>query len=158
MFSGQIKEQVDSQIKNYGYECSPKCCAAMSLSIITSISLFIIGCIGAAGAFPGSSIGWVTVGLAGGTFILTNLASNKFKERIFELISSALITAILVTVGVLGGVGILSSTQVGWGIVGTSLASMPVNIAISLTSKKKLNENNLNVENAAPAPRGAGFF
>jgi hypothetical protein len=158
MFAGQIKEQMDLQLKNYGYECSPKCCAAMSLSVITGAALFIIGCIGAAGAFPGSSIGWVTVGLAGGTFILTNLASNKFKERKFELISSALITAILVTVGVLGGVGILSSTQVGWGIVGTTLASMPVSFAISLISKKKINENNLNTVGTAPAPKGAGFF
>ncbi|MCH9628199.1 MAG: hypothetical protein S4CHLAM2_18540 [Chlamydiales bacterium] len=38
--------------------------------------------------------------------------------------------ATLITVGALGGAGILSATQVGWGIVGTVLVSIPLRCGI----------------------------
>jgi hypothetical protein len=120
-----LGEIVKAQGKAQGYELGPKCCAIMGLSAITGLTLFIIGCVGAAGAFPGSAIGWVTVGLAGGGFAL-NLAVGNLEKRKVELIVGALVAAVLITVGALGGTGLLSTIQVGWGIIGASLASLPV--------------------------------
>jgi hypothetical protein len=131
-------------MKAKGYECSPRCCAISGVAFITSLALFIIGCVGAAGAFPGSTIGWVTVALAGGGFVL-NLALGNFKQRKFELILGGLLVAALIPVGVLGGVGILSATQVGWGILGTSLATSLAGGVYSCLKRKQIEQllNNL---------------
>ena len=113
--------EINEFLKDQGYECGAKCCAIMSLDTIMSSALFIIGCVGAAGAFPGSTIGWVTVGLGGGGFALS-LAHGNFKKRKYDVIVRAFQTAFLVTVGALGGgAGILSAIQVGWAIVGSIL-------------------------------------
>lgn len=132
MFMSGSSRQVSfsERMKAQGYEPGPKCCATTSLAAIAGIALFIIGCVGAAGAFPGSAIGWVTVGLAGGRFAL-QLAMGNFKQRKIDLIVSGLLAAVLVTVGTLGGMGVLSATQVGWGIIGTALAFVPLRCTTS---------------------------
>lgn len=124
--------------KDLGYEFGLKCYTFVGLAHIASLALFIIGCIGAAGAFPGSgsTMGWVTVGLALGTFALY-LAYGKLKERKHELIVFGLIAAALVTVGALGSASILSTAQVGWGIIGTTLAVIPLQCGlISLKARQ----------------------
>ena len=108
-----------------GLELGPRCCATLCGAGLISVALFIIGCIGAAGAFPPASMGWVTIGLAGGSFALY-LAAGNLKDRKFDVIVLALMTAAYVTVGALGAAGILSVTQVGWGIIGTMLAAIPL--------------------------------
>lgn len=111
-----------------GYKGDPadlKWKATQGLSLITGIVLLIIGCVAAAGAFPGASLPWVTVGLAGGGFLLT-LAYGKFSDRKFELISRALMAAAFITIGALGGAGILSTAGVAYGIIGTTLALIPM--------------------------------
>lgn len=104
---------------------SPKRIIMQSLAGITGAALFILGSIGAAGILPGSIMGWVAVGLGGGAFALS-LAGGNLKKRKFELIVTGLMVASIVTVGGLGAAGILSGTQVGCGIFGTVLASMPL--------------------------------
>jgi hypothetical protein len=126
--SGQVN--FSSIMRAQGYEVGPRCYATTGGSFIASMALFIIGCVGAAGAFPGSAIGWTTVGLAGGGFALS-IAAGNFKLRKFDLIISGLMTAALVTIGAFGGAGILSATQVGWGIIGTSLAAMPLGCIVN---------------------------
>jgi hypothetical protein len=112
--------------KMQGMETGPQCCISQSLQELTLLALFIIGCLGTAGAFPGGSmIGWITVGLAGSFFVFS-LAGGNCGKRIPDLILHGLIAAALVTVGALGGIGILSTTQVGWGVIGTSLAATPI--------------------------------
>ncbi len=86
---------------------------------VTAVALFVIGCIGAAGVFPGSTIGWTTIGLGGGAFALT----LAMRCRKFFLIIATTAFASFVTLGALGAAGILSGTQIGWGVVGTSLAA-----------------------------------
>ena len=108
-----------------GLELGPRCCATLCGASLISTALFIIGCMGAAGAFPPASMGWVTIGLAGGSFALY-LAAGGLKDRKFEVILMALMTAAIVTVGALGAAGVLSVNQVGWGIVGTNLAALPI--------------------------------
>lgn len=93
------------------------------LAAIASIALLVIGSMGVAGHFTNPTFGWVVAGLGGGAFI-ANLAYGNLKERKWLLISGALIAAIYVTVGILGGMNMLTSVQVGWGVVGPLIASM----------------------------------
>lgn len=130
-----------NSIKNFyegaGFELGPKCCAATTVNGVAMLALFVIGCMGAAGTFPGAAIGWVTVGLGGGAFLFNLASTDDFKRRKLDLIAAAVMAAILVTVGTLGGMGMLSTAQVGWGIVGTGLAFMPVNCVISCIKKSQ---------------------
>lgn len=121
-----------------GYEMGPRCCATKVIQFITGIALFIIGCMGAAGAFPGS-IGWAAVGLAAGGFVL-NLSLGKFKIRKYDLIADALLTTVILTISALGITGIFSTAQVGWGILGTSLAALPVSAIFGALKKKQTQE------------------
>lgn len=131
-------------MKAQGYDLGPKCFGTMILSSVAGIALFIIGCMGAAGTFPGSSIGWVTVALAGGGFAL-NLTLGNFKQRKFELIISGLVAATFVTVGVLGGVGTLSTSQVGWAIIGTGLIGTPLNYLVGRLKRRQIQQQIANL-------------
>lgn len=94
-------------------------------SFVTNVALFIIGCMGFAGALPPSATGWVTLGLASSAFAFNMLSGYlekpKFMKSVttLELIPQGFVTAALLTLGSLGGAGILSATQVGGGVVGT---------------------------------------
>ncbi|MCH9628200.1 MAG: hypothetical protein S4CHLAM2_18550 [Chlamydiales bacterium] len=116
---------------NQGYPaagCRVK--AALSLSEVAIVALFMIGCIGASGAFPGSmSIGWAAVGGGAGLAVLSVCAGN-LRGRKLKVLTSALMAATLITVGALGGAGILSATQVGWALIGTVLVSIPLRFGI----------------------------
>src|ERR1700722_19660073 len=112
---------VEAELKARGYKAGPQLWVTAGLKTIAIFALFVIGCMGAAGTFPGSAIGWITVGISGGGFLLS-LGLGKFKKRKFQLIILALITAVMVTVGTLGGTGVLSTAQVGWGIIGITIA------------------------------------
>jgi len=139
MSGGNPLAPCTDQLRAQGYEPGPKCCATQGLSTLAGMALFIIGCIGAAGAFPGSSIGWVAVGLGGGGFALS-LAAGNLKKRKLDLIPAAIIAAIVVTIGALGGAGVLSATQVGWGIVGTTLAAGPIFCCFSCAKQLQLQQ------------------
>lgn len=116
---------IDSLLRAQGIEPGAKCCATVSIAAVASTALFIIGCVGAAGAFPGSTIGWVTIGLGGGSYALS-LSLGNLQKRKFDVITGGLVATALVVVGALGGAGILTAQQVGWGIVGTTLANIPI--------------------------------
>ena len=81
----------------------------------------------------------MTVGLAGGGFAL-NLSLGNLEKRKFELITGALMAAVLITVGALGGTGLLSTTQVGWGIIGTRLASVPMSYVSDCLKKRHIEQ------------------
>jgi hypothetical protein len=132
---------IQAQARLEGLKPGPRCYITQSLCRLTALALFIIGCLGAAGVFPGSTmIGWVTVGLAGGMFVFT-LASGNCGNRIPRFIFHLLTTVALVTVGALGGVGTLSMTQVGWGLIGISLAGSPLDICTGLSQFAQIKPN-----------------
>lgn len=83
---------------------------------LSNIALLIIGCVGAAGILPGSTMGWLALGLGGGSFAL-NLAAGKLKKRKITLVLAAISVLLPVILGSLGAAGILSGTQIGWGLI-----------------------------------------
>lgn len=90
--------------------------------VLTSLAILIIGSLGMAGILPGSTAGWTILGTAAGGCALRFCLGN-LSERRFYLITCTLVAMTFVVLGALGGAGILSATQMGWGIVGTSIAS-----------------------------------
>lgn len=100
-------------------EVAEKLPFAKPMKVVTALSgvaLFVIGCLGAAGILPGSTVGWVAIGLGAGTLIL-NLAQGKLKDRKITLILAALGAVLPITLGALGVTGVLSGTQLGYGII-----------------------------------------
>jgi hypothetical protein len=110
-------------------EPGAKCCVSLSGLMACSLALFIIGCIGAAGAFPGPTMGWVTVGLAGGGFVLQFVPGN-LKQRKVDLICGSLGWVAAIAIGTLGGLGILSATQVGWSILGIIAGNLVIGACV----------------------------
>lgn len=127
-----------SLIRNCVMGCSnqeaPKaaiCCERLTkgLAGLSSFALFIIACIGAAGILPGSTMGWLAVGLGGGSFIATLVSESEHKK--VQLLIETILAITFVTLGSLGVSGILSAQQVGWGITGGYLPFIAIAIPIS---------------------------
>ncbi len=135
-----------------GYQKQDSCVkAALGLSEMTILALFIIGCIGASGAFPTSmSIGWTAVGAGAGLAVLSVCARNLGSRKL-KVLTSALMAATLITVGALGGVGLLSSAQVGWAVVGTVLVSIPLRCGICRYHSHAVQKHNRRNQEREPA-------
>ncbi len=112
-----VKTDSDNPVAMAQWLCQDysTCCTAM----ITGFALFVIACMAAAGTFPGATAGWVAVGIGAGGFVL-NLISGNLKERKWEIITTALATALLVTIGALGGTGVIAAHHVGGAILGAT--------------------------------------
>lgn len=117
-------ELVTSISESRGLKIDAKCCFFGHLDVITVVALFIVGILAVAGVFNGPVVGWVAVGLGGAGLIGTILQSNgldSVKKRKCQLIKAAIVAAVFISVGACGGMGLLSSAQVGTAILVTSL-------------------------------------
>jgi hypothetical protein len=104
-------------------------CVIQGLSLFSgfaSLALFVIGCIGAAGILPSSTMGWSAIGLGGAGFLLHITTEDKWKERKMTLLIGTAISLLPVVLGALGVTGILSGIQVGWGLIGIPLTTAPI--------------------------------
>jgi hypothetical protein len=113
-------------------ECSK---IANHLGQLVLLALFILGCIVASGAFPGSSLVWATMGL-GGLYMAVKLLGGNYKQRKVDLISSAVIMGIVVAFGGLGSAGVLSSVQVGYALIGNILLTAVASNCVMIATKK----------------------
>ncbi len=111
--------------------CSTRICATSTLATLSTLALFTISCVAAAGAFPSPYMGYVAIGL-GGFSIAMNLAGGNLGERKVQVIIHAVIAALYITLGALGAAGILSNVQLGWGIVGTVLSVVGLGCLIGI--------------------------
>src|SRR5262249_29484339 len=87
-------------------------------------ALFVIGCIGAAGAFPSAALGWTIVGL-GVSYMVVKLLGGNCRNRAIDLVIATAITSLLLMFGTLGGVGVLSGTVVGSVLI-ASMSAIPL--------------------------------
>lgn len=95
---------------------------AVVLTALVALTTLIVGSLGMAGILPGTTVGWVVLGLGAGGAI-TRFCLGALSNRRIYLVATTLVALTFATLGALGGMGILSATQLGWGILGTSLAS-----------------------------------
>jgi hypothetical protein len=99
------------------------------VSTLSSIALFIIGCVGAAGRLPASTTGWCAIGLGGTTFVLQS-ASDLLKNREITWQSFNAFAVASIVCGVLGVTGTLSGTAVGWGVLAVPLVGIGVSCVV----------------------------
>lgn len=95
-----------------------------TLQSIVLLAMLIIGSIGAAGLLPGSTImGYCGIGLGIGA-LLSKLISDQTRSTCSRIVSAVVAALIPILLGSLGATGVLSATQVGWGLVGMSLVNI----------------------------------
>jgi hypothetical protein len=99
------------------------------MSKLTGVALFIIACIGAAGILPGSTMGWIAIGLGGGSFAL-KLAAGQLKDKKITLLLTALLTLFPIVIGGLGVAGIFSGVQIGWILIVPTIATIPIGCCV----------------------------
>lgn len=120
-------------------------CGLISIVAISSIALFVIGCVAAAGAFPGAqALSGCTIGLGaavGATGLVLNCKIIK-QIKIPTLILQILPALSMVVLGSLGLTGILQVQQIGWGILGTVGASLILTIISNYLCKSVRGDSN----------------
>lgn len=108
-------------------------------------ALFIIGILAASGTFPGSAMGWTTVGIGGG-YLLVKLLGGNLQNRKVDLLSSALLGALIVTFGALGASAILTPAQVGYLIIGTCGLAALSTCSLCAIAKRRVDQSLANVD------------
>lgn len=115
--------------ENQPYEAT--CPDKISNYLVNIICLagLIIGSIGVAGLLPGSTMGYCAIGLGIG-FLASKLISDQTRGECGKIVLAVVLALIPIILGSLGATGVLSATQVGWGLVGTALVGIGVTVII----------------------------
>jgi len=87
------------------------------LSNVMLVALFVIGIVAATGAMSATAAGWTAVGL-GGAALAIQFCGGNLKNRKVDLILAAVVAATIITMGALGGAGVLTGAQVGYSLIG----------------------------------------
>ena len=90
------------------------------------ITTFVIAALAISQSIVAPTAGWVITGLAGGAALLSTFHAVRgkhmpFGQKVATFISSLLAEAIFIVVGVLGGLGVIPGTTMGWIVVGTMI-------------------------------------
>lgn len=128
------QQNIDSQVKS-----KPDLTSCLSyLNAVNLMALLVIGSMAAAGHFFNPTFGWVVTGLGAWVFLLT-LCEGTLKHRKWDIIPAltcaALISATFVTVGILGGLNMFTTAQVGWGVAGTIISVSGLMLGFSCYQK-----------------------
>lgn len=102
---------------------------------LVMIAVLVIGSMAAAQAFPPSATGWTALGLGGG-YMTVKFLGKDLHERRVDLIASALVAALLITVGSLGATGVLTSPQMGYVLLGVSGLTTCMTIGMQMGAKR----------------------
>lgn len=98
------------------------------------IAVLVIGSMAAAQAFPPCATGWTTLGLGGG-YMVVKLLGKDLHERRVDLLASALVSALLITSGSLGATAILTSSQLGYVLLGVAGFAACMTIGMQMGAK-----------------------
>lgn len=89
---------------------TPTSIAAEKISLfVMSLPILIVLILGATGVMSATTMGWTVAGLAGAGFLI-QLAGGDWKNRAVSLILSAAFASLMVTLGCLGGTGVLAGS------------------------------------------------
>lgn len=81
------------------------------------ITLFVIACVTIGGGLSAAGGGWSALGLGVGALLL-KAAGKDWSRRKVDLIASLIFAAAFITMGILGGVGTISSVELGGALIG----------------------------------------
>lgn len=135
-WQSNIEADRNTILSEVGYPKINRALITFGVILAISIALFVIGCMGAQW---GKTFGWVAVGLAAARFGL-HLSLIHFKQRKAELIAASVTAAVIITLGVLGGLGILQSKLTSGLVAGLSVVSLASTICVCIYRKKEIEE------------------
>ncbi len=104
--------------------------STQSCNALIGIALFVIGCVAAAGAMNGVTIGWCIVGLSIPSligYVIGAIAGRTPGEKAANAIP-LLITIALIVIGALAVAGIVTPVVAGWCVIGPTLAILAIGI------------------------------
>lgn len=122
--------------------CGTRAAARLSQAVL--VALFIIGCMGASGNFPGGIIGWATLGMSAG-YMLIKLGPRELQKRKIDVISSAALATLLVIFGTLSASGVITDIQAGYALIGTCALTSIASI-ITMVCARRLRDATKNAE------------
>lgn len=132
---------MSTQFKKSGIEVGPKCCMLLGPAGITSIALFVIAAMGAAGHFPGSALGYRVIGLSGAVLGLQFAYGNcENRNRQITLIQESIYTALIMAAAGLSIGGVISSKALGWITLGTMFIGFPIMSCVANQYKQQNHE------------------
>ncbi len=115
-FFARWRQQGVEKLKADDQAAGVCCVADWTVGSVAAITLFVLGCLGAAGIMPGTALGACAIGLGIGAYALS-LPSLRNKALTQQFVIGGLATVAILTVGALGMAGILSTQIIGWTII-----------------------------------------
>lgn len=99
-----------------------------TLTIGLAFATFVIGTLGVAGHIPNPALGWITVGIGASAIGLSVAywANDATASNTVRLVFQVFYGLILLTIGILGGLNVLTFKQTGWILVPPSLTNFLV--------------------------------
>lgn len=88
------------------------------ISNVLMVALLAIGCLAASGILSATVAGWTAVGLGGGA-LTAEFIGGRVCSRMISILISSLFVVSIITIGALGGVGVLTSAHVGYALIGS---------------------------------------
>ncbi len=95
--------------------------ASLALMTISGVALFVIACMGAAGAMTGLTFGATFSFVSGGILVLSLAARRWSARKHAPLTVTTVVLVSLVAMGVFAAIGLLTAAQVSWIFLGTAI-------------------------------------
>ena len=130
-FAASYKEDYDYYVGNEtGCSRVSHLCGSLVM-----IAVLIIGSMASAQAFPPCATGWTALGMGAGYMVIKLLGKDLHARRA-DLITTAIVAALLITFGTLGLVGVLSSLEVGYALLGVSIFTACLTVGMMMSIKR----------------------
>lgn len=88
------------------------------------VAPIIFGSVGLAGKIINPALGWISVGLGGGYFLLHSINYPLLWEKKWSQViakEDVIYPLLFITIGILGGLNIMSNHALSWTILGSTL-------------------------------------
>ena len=106
------------------------------LGNIILLAVLVIGCMGAAHAFPEAIMGWTIISLGAG-YMGMKLLGGNFKKRKVDLISALLVAACIATFGTLGSLGVLQNMHMSYALIGSVVLTALIACSVRICDKHR---------------------
>jgi hypothetical protein len=98
------------------------------------LAVLVIGILGVTGVFPSGKFTWTIVALGGGYMLFKFLGGAPVRRKI-DLISSAPVTALIVSLGILAIVGPLPNLYMHYALIGTVTLTALVSLGMRIYAR-----------------------
>lgn len=104
-------------------------------SQIVLLVVLILGVLSSAQVFPGTLMGWCTVG-TGASYLTLKLFGTNWQDRKIDLISSSVIALSIALVGALSIYEVISGSQMGYALIGEVILITGISVTAMICTKR----------------------